>query len=378
MLAQKLKVAKILSSLVFFAAVFIPVFAFSLNITSGEISWIYSFIWSLVVAGIAFMMSYTQKIHFYRRVFFVLLAATFLVHFKFSLISDDFRAICFENTPYCHIAIASSFFNYLYQQYLALMSGGWKLWAPVSFAFLWLFVTLVLGRAWCSWACFYGGIDEFFSSLGRKKILFLAKGVFRFRDLPAAILIFFLLVSFSGMTSAFCVWLCPYKFTSAFMSADFVSRFFQILFMLFALVFAFLLPFLVKKRTFCSFLCPFSAWQSFFGRVNPFRIILNKEECSKCMVCYESCPVLAIEKGEDGFPKINDYCNLCSACVDICPQKCLKYSVFGLLLKEKDSPWANFISVKFAAVYSFIVFSGVFSSLFAPAALYDIFRWTVK
>ena len=363
-------------ALVFSCLLFLSIFFFARGILFPKLSSIYSFLWPAYIAILGFFMVYTGKVALWRRIFFLTLAAGFIIHFKFGLISDFFKTSCFEKTPYCHIAMASSFFNYLYQQYLAFMSGNWQAWGVLSLAFLWLFITIVIGRAWCSWTCFYGGIDELFSSLLPKKILSINKAASKFRNFPMVLLVVFLIVSFSAMLPVFCQWLCPFKATFSFMDNNSLIRNIQIGLMFIALGFLILLPLLTRKRTFCSFLCPFGAWQAFFGRFNPFRISISEDKCSNCGLCVEKCPVFAIRK-KDSYkkPKILDYCNLCGVCVDLCEKKAIEYTVFGLEISEPKKGLGQLLNARLIAVFSFLLFSGVLGAFFVPAAINDLIKW---
>ncbi len=373
---MKKRLTNFIPAIIFSCLLFLSIFLFTRAILFPKLNSIYSFLWPAYVALIGFLIVYTGKITLGRRIFFITLTAGFIIHFKFSLISNFFKTSTFETTPYCHIALASSFFNYLYQQYLAFMSGNWQMWGVLSLAFLWLFVTIIIGRAWCSWTCFYGGIDDLFSILLPKKILSINKVALKFRNLPMILLAIFLIVSFSTMLPIFCVWLCPFKFSFSFMDNNFLIRSVQIGLMSIALAFLILLPLLTKKRTFCSFLCPFGAWQTFFGRFNPFRISISEDKCINCGLCFEKCPIFAIsKKGSEKKPKILDYCNLCGLCVDLCEVKAIEYTVFGLKVSEPQKGLGQLLNVRLMAVFSFLLFSGVLGSFFVPAAINDLIGW---
>ena len=357
----------------FSALVFVTVLFFGRLIASREISALYALAWALFSAGIGFAIAYTGRVSFYRRLFFSASALAFLLHFKLSLLGRIAPSSCFKETPFCHIAMAPYFLNYLYQQYLAVMSGGWKLWGPLTLGAAWLFLTLALGRGWCSWACFYGGIDDGLSALPRRPLIKAGRWAFKLRDLPAALLVFLLLASFAYLLPVYCLWLCPFKMTGIFMDAEAGPHRLQYALMLAALAALVLGPLLTKKRIFCSFLCPFAAWQSFWGRLNPFRISLDPEKCSGCLQCAAACPMLAIKSSPGGKPEILAYCNLCGQCLGACPSACLSYTVLGMELPAPGG-WAG----KLFTAGHFYVFSGltlgaVFASLWAPAALRDIY-----
>jgi len=361
---------------VFAVLVFIPVFFFSGRLAAREISRSYALAWSLFSAAAAFAIVYTGRVSFFRRIFFSASALAFLVHFKLGLFNKALAPSCFKDAPFCHIAMAPYFLGYLYQQYLALMSGGWKLWGPLTLGAAWLFVTLAIGRGWCSWACFYGGIDDGLSALPRRALL-KAGWLSRVRDLPAALLIFMLLVSLAYLSPVYCLWLCPFKLTEGFMDAEGSVRALQYGLMLCALAALVLGPLLTKKRTFCSFLCPFAAWQAFWGRLNPFRVAADREKCNGCLACVGACPMLAIKCAPGGKAEISSYCNLCGQCLGACPRGGIRYTVFGSELTGTGAGFGQLFTAEACFVFSALTLGAVFSSLWVPAALRDVVKlWT--
>ena len=363
---------KILPAGLFALLVFLPAFYFSGLIAGREISRWYALAWTLFAAAAAFAIAYTERVAFYRRIFFGVSALAFLFHFKTGLFADTFEASCFKDTPFCHIAIAPAFLNYLYQQYLALMSPGWKLWGPLTLGAAWVFVTLALGRGWCAWACFYGGIDDALSARPGRPLLRLGWFERKFRDLPAALLVFLLLASFAYMLPVYCLWLCPFKLTGAFLDAEAPARKIQYALMGLALAALVLGPLLTRKRIFCSYLCPFAAWQAFWGRLNPFRVTADAGKCTSCLACVAACPMAAIRCAPGGRPEILAYCNLCGQCLDACPGGGFSYTVFGLELPARRAPFGRLLAVKYFYVFSALTLAAVFSALWGPAALRDL------
>lgn len=50
-------------------------------------------------------------------------------------------------------------------------------------------------------------------------------------------------------------------------------------------------------------------------------IVLTKEKCTPCMICYDSCPEGAINLDRHAFPAIDEtHCKGCGICVQICPK----------------------------------------------------------
>lgn len=359
---------------VFALLVFAPVLFFASLIAGREISRYYALAWALFAGGTAFAIAYTGRVSPWRRLFFSVSALAFLTHFKLGLVSKSLAPSCFTDAPFCHIAMAPYFLNYLRQQYLALAGGGWALWGPLSLGAAWLFVTLALGRGWCSWACFYGGIDDGLSSLPRKPLLKIEGWALKVRDLPAALLIFLLLVSLGYALPVYCLWLCPFKLTGSFLDGQGWHRTAQYALMLAALAALVIAPLLTRKRFFCSFLCPFAAWQAFWGRLNPFRLTAAAEQCNGCRSCVAACPMTAIRCAPGGKAEILAYCNLCGQCLDACPRSGLRYTVFGLELPAAGGVLGGLYSVKYFYVFSALTLGAAFSSLWAPAALRDLVK----
>ena len=358
---------------VFSLLVFVPALFFASVIAGREISRYYALAWALFAGGTAFAIAYTGRVSAWRRLFFSLSALAFLFHFKSSLITGAPAPSCFADAPFCHIAMAPYFLNYLRQQYIALAGGGWALWGPLSLGAAWLFVTLALGRGWCSWACFYGGIDDGLSALPGGPLLKIDGWALKVRDLPAALLIFLLLVSLAYALPVYCLWLCPFKLTGSFLDGQGWHRTAQYALLLAALAALVIAPLLTKKRFFCSFLCPFAAWQAFWGRLNPFRLTAAAD-CNGCRACVAACPMTAIKCGPGGKAEILAYCNLCGQCLDACPRAGLRYTVFGLELPAAGGALGALLSVKYFYVFSALTLATAFSSLWAPAALRDLVK----
>jgi polyferredoxin len=355
-------------SLLFGALVFVPVYLFSRPLIPAEGGLLPGLLWAAFTAGTGVMILRTGKVSRWRALFFFVLAAGFILSFKAELIGLGrfFTSESPQEVPYCHIALASTALGHLYQQYLAFMSGSWKSWGPLSLGVLWLVVTLALGQGWCSWACFYGGIDDGISRILPKPLLRWESVPGRLRDFPAALLVFLLLVSLSTLLPIFCLWLCPLKLTTSFLDPVDSTRKVQFALMLVAgAVFLVGLPLLTGKRAFCGLLCPFGAWQAAFGRINPFRVTLDPAACTSCGLCTRACPTFCLPVSPEGKPEVLSYCNRCGQCMDACPSSCIRYTVLGRDLPGKHPLW----DARVLFVYCALVVSGTLGMLFVPKAV---------
>jgi polyferredoxin len=171
-----------------------------------------------------------------------------------------------------------------------------------------------------------------------------------------------------------------------------VYRLQTVVFLSVGAVFLLGLPLLTKKRTFCSFICPFGAFTSIAGQVNLFKVTIDGQECNDCGKCREACPMLAITAEN----RITNYCVKCGTCVDVCPKGAINFGIrgpesgvkgeFGIRtpdsgVKEKGrklgtrNPELGTV-VRTFFVLSAIMFGGAISSFFVPDALVILTKLT--
>jgi ferredoxin-type protein NapH len=323
--------------------------------------------YAVFAAVIVFLIFYSGRISGYRSVFFVTSAVSFIIVFKLKLwgLAVPARAALqpgIPEVPFCHIAIASNLFTTLGDQVKAAALFGWDKWGFYTFGSLYVFSTLSVGQGFCSWACFYGGIDEFFSRVFKKQTIKINHIPPRFRDFPLGFWIFLMLASIIFFEPFFCNWICPLKLTTAFLNkGGDMYRIQAVTFIVIAALFLIILPLLVKKRTFCSFLCPFGAFISVAGQVNPYRFMVDSGKCTKCGVCSINCPVFAIDRNFE----ISNYCVKCGACADKCPE-----SAINVVIKKAGSGGASGYDEKTHVLFilSMMVMGTAISSFFVPEA----------
>jgi ferredoxin-type protein NapH len=281
----------------------------------------------LFMTTLFFLMMRTGKTYHWRRWFFVALGFLFPVGFIAALIalrgtmSIPVERMVSGDTPFCYMVIPMLIVPAALTR-AVIFPGSILPTAnnPHSIAVMigiWLAMTLVVGKAWCSYVCFFGGIEEGFAAIPKRaKIRRLDP---RLRLIPWAVLLFVVVLSGALFEPVYCMWLCPFKAVTEYPAVHSVETAVQmgIFIALFAgLVVA--LPFLTKKRTQCAYFCPFGAFQSLFNKMNQFEIRFDREKCVDCTLCQTACPTMALsaESIREGRTLMN--CMKCGACVDSC------------------------------------------------------------
>ncbi len=339
------------------------------------------------------MMLKTGKISKYRSMFFTIFAFSFILIFVVHLLESrgsmalTQKVINNNETPLCPVAIPMLILPALFKNTLIfptkLVGGPYGGFFPIFF--LWLVSLLALGRGWCSWGCFYGGIDEGFSKISRRKIIPTKKINPKFRFIPFVVLGIIVVWSFLAMSPVYCEWLCPLKLVTEYPEINSFKTYIQaIIFITLGMSLLFILPLLTKKRTHCSFFCPLGAFQSLLGIINPFRIKINKDKCINCGKCIEVCPQFAItqkllDKGQVSFT-----CSKCGKCIEECPVNAIDFELLGkpifpkksnnkmiVILKELIAPSTIFIFIG-------LLFGGILSGGMVSEALFRIYNLIIN
>jgi ferredoxin-type protein NapH len=285
---------------------------------------------------IFFLMLYTGRTDRYRSILFIATAIAFPIAFILGLyeVRGTFMVLTHEDivsgqTPFCHIAITQTLLTALLKGEIVFPGTVSKaMYSIGSMLVIWAVASLSIGRGWCGWTCFYGGWEDGFSRLLKRPRI--KKIDRRWTYMPYAVLLGTALLSAATLSPQYCWWLCPFKAVSEFEEVTSTLLIVQtvIFFTLFAgLVVA--LPLLTRKRTQCSFLCPFGALQSLTNKISPFDIRIDRDKCTSCQRCVRECQVLALDekalaRGEPGIT-----CTRCGRCVDACPKGAIRYHIKG-------------------------------------------------
>jgi len=286
-----------------------------------------------------FMMMRTWSTYRWRRWFFVAMGLLFPVGFIHQvMVMRGTMGIPIEEmiagrTPFCFIPIPllilpAAFTKTVVFPGSILPNGGMSGGGMAAMVGIWLAITIVVGKGWCSYACFFGGIEEGMAAVPAKAAL--RKIDSRWRYGPWAVLLAMVLLSLALFEPAYCMWLCPFKAVSEYVAARNAIGMIQngIFIVLFtALVIA--LPLLTKKRTQCAFFCPFGAFQSIFNKMSVFQVKIDKTRCTPCVLCQKSCPTMALNDESIAKGETLMSCMKCGACVDACPKDAAVWHIRG-------------------------------------------------
>ena len=271
----------------------------------------------------------------YRRIFQTVFAVGFCIAFISNLYSErgsmaiTTEAMSNAELPFCHIAISQVFVPFLLTKSIifpARISGHYA--SVAGMLLIWLACTITVGRGWCSWICFYGGWEEGFRHIGKKRRLNLLSRNKEIREFQFGFFFFIVLASVCELACVYCDWFCPFKLVTEYNPATSIPGLIaMVLFIGLFLGLVIVLPMLTKKRTQCSSLCPFGAFASLTDRFSSFRVKIDTEKCIGCLKCATACPFCAIDiqtiQEKKGRPEIT--CAKCGECVGVCPQNAISY-----------------------------------------------------
>jgi len=292
-----------------------------------------------------FQMVRTWKTYRWRRWFFVALGLLFPVGFIHNVIAMrgtmgiPIEEMIAGRTPFCFIPIPLLILPAALTKTLVfpgsiLPNGGMSGGGMAAMAGIWLAATIVVGKGWCSYACFFGGIEEGMAAVPAKAKL--SKIDSRWRLGPWAVLLAMVLLSLALFEPAYCMWLCPFKAVSEYVAArNTVGSVQNGIFILLFATLVVALPLLTKKRTQCAFFCPFGAFQSIFNKASVFEVKIDRSRCTPCVLCQKSCPTLALNDESIVRGETLMSCMKCGACVDACPKDAAVWHIRGTEVAAK-------------------------------------------
>lgn len=180
-----------------------------------------------------------------------------------------------------------------------------------------LLLMFILGRVWCSWICPYYLMAEFVEYFVKKFNLKLNRPKYN-RNLPNKtnfVRFIFLIIGivFAGISGIPLLNLisAPGVISSqALVLLKFHYITFEIIFIIILLILEFF-----YFRFWCRFFCPQGSFLSIFRSKSSLRVEKMVDNCSNCLICIKSCPMI-LNPMEEG---LNPLCHNCGDCVDACP-----------------------------------------------------------
>ena len=212
-----------------------------------------------------------------------------------------------EGLPFCHIAIVNELISLpLTRTFMfpGRLEGHYT--SIYSMIIILFWATILIGKGWCSWGCFYGGWDSFFSSIRKKPLVKISdKTSKKLRLIPYTLLITIAVSSFAFFTPVFCSYLCPFKTITEFEQVtNFISWLVFLISVSGFFIFCIVTPIFFGRRIWCTYLCPYGALQGLAGRIfRIFKLKIDEEKCINCKKCISVCKTEGIT--ESSLKKIN-------------------------------------------------------------------------
>lgn len=330
------------------------------------------FVTLALVNTLFFLMMKTGKTDRYRAIFFITMAILFVVSFlahyqevRGSMALTEGEVIK-GRTPFCHIVIPSTLIPAVLSRTIIFPGTIIGSYASIaSMIVLWLGVTLALGRGFCGWGCFFGGLEDGCSRLLQKARI---KSIpDRWTYLPYAVLAIVVIMSAALLTPFYCEWLCPFKTVTEYFQVTSFQRLLQaIIFICLFLGLVVVLPFLSRRRTQCGLFCPMGAFQSFSNKVNPFEIRIASDQCKNCGKCIQGCPTFSMDNRSIASGQTRITCVKCGKCVDECPTGAISYHIKGTAPRSRPA------GARLLFIYPAFLFLIVFGGSMIQDGLYRV------
>ncbi len=180
-------------------------------------------------------------------------------------------------------------------------------------------VSLVIGKAFCSWICPVGFLSEYLGKFGERlfgKLRLPALFDYPLRSLKYLLLGFFIYSIFFLMSEAA---LKAFLDSPYNLVADIKMYYFFADISRTALVVISVLFFasIFIRNFWCRYLCPYGALLGIVGLLSPNKITRNASSCIDCAKCAKACAsFIPVDKVKTVW---SDECSSCIQCIDACP-----------------------------------------------------------
>jgi polyferredoxin len=197
--------------------------------------------------------------------------------------------------------------------FFAVLTGTGA-WIVLHYIIAKIMGTLVFGRVWCGWACWFGMVFDW-----------LPYPHSRYRH-PGSIDKLRYLHFVGSMALVAFVWLVLGQQGALGASglAWFVTGFVAYQLLGIGMAFAF-----KDNRAFCKYLCPLGVLMKATSRYALIKIDGTASKCDSCNVCVEMCPmnIRIPDYILNGQRVLSTECTLCQTCIHACPQDALGLSL---------------------------------------------------
>jgi polyferredoxin len=222
-----------------------------------------------------------------------------------------------------------------------------------------ILISLVFGKAFCSWLCPIGLLSELIADFGEKILkrrIKLPRWVdYPLRSLKYLMLGFLFYAVFILMSAvALKAFLdSPYNLVSDIKMYYFFANLSQ--FSLIVIGVLFVLSIFIRNF-WCRYLCPYGALLGFTSLLSPNKIKRSEQSCVDCGLCNKACPgFIKIDKVKT---VISDECTTCMNCVDVCPvENTLQLEIVGL--KKRINK--KYVAIGIVSLFMIITGAGLFT-----------------
>jgi ferredoxin-type protein NapH len=177
---------------------------------------------------------------------------------------------------------------------------------------LFISTILLVGPGWCSYLCYFGVIDYRASQPSK-----LSKHLFP-KQLPFLKIIAFILIiagaitlRFVGISNTITIWIV-------------------ICYAIIGLIIIWAYSVQKKKMYHCSMYCPVHSSAIILKHLNPFRMRIDTQKCTKCMKCVHVCKYFAMFPIDVERGKPNIMCTYCGDCITVCDDNAIMFSLAGI------------------------------------------------